>query len=263
MVDVAALITDLISAGTDPVLVGRVAAALAEREAVIVEKRDEQAERRREMDRERKARVRGIPQTSADSADNPPPEEKRKVSPCTPSKEKTQTPSHHLASLGDENISATSKKRSTRLPADWTPDEAGADYARGLGLTSAEIAIETEKIRDWSASSPNGVKKDWSAAWRNWVRSASERKAQNESRRPERSVARPASNNPRLAQALGSLWGRGGVTDPFATTVDGDEVDADEGDRLDRARAVFSAHVERNRRGSRDDGVFDGLYEVR
>lgn len=55
MSDIASLIADLVAAGTAPELVGRVAAALAERPAVVVEKVDQQAERRRAADRERAA----------------------------------------------------------------------------------------------------------------------------------------------------------------------------------------------------------------
>jgi len=66
-VSIAAIITDLIAAGTPAELVGRVAEALAARDVVTVQVRDEAAERRRAADRERKANVRGIPQTSADA----------------------------------------------------------------------------------------------------------------------------------------------------------------------------------------------------
>jgi hypothetical protein len=62
---VGALIAELITAGVEAALVGRVAAALSEREAVIV--RDESADRRRERDRERK-RLRN-PRNSAESAE--------------------------------------------------------------------------------------------------------------------------------------------------------------------------------------------------
>lgn len=51
MTDVASLIEDMVRAGVDPELIGRTAAALVEREPVVM--RDEQAERRRAMDRER------------------------------------------------------------------------------------------------------------------------------------------------------------------------------------------------------------------
>lgn len=87
MVDVAALIADLVAAGVPAELVGRTAAALAEREPVLIP--DEQAERRRAADRDRKRAVRGIPQTSAESADTVSP---KKEIPPTPPKEKT-TPS--------------------------------------------------------------------------------------------------------------------------------------------------------------------------
>ncbi len=66
MNEVASVIADLVIAGVDAALVGRVAAALAAREAVLIP--DEQAQKRRERDRERQ-RVRRNPQTSAESAD--------------------------------------------------------------------------------------------------------------------------------------------------------------------------------------------------
>jgi hypothetical protein len=69
MADVAGLITELIQAGTDPTLVGRVAAAFAEREAIPVLVRDEAAERRRQKDRDRKQLLCGNPRKSADSAE--------------------------------------------------------------------------------------------------------------------------------------------------------------------------------------------------
>lgn len=51
MTEVAKLIADMVRAGVDPDLIGRAAAALAEREPVRVV--DEQAERKRTADRER------------------------------------------------------------------------------------------------------------------------------------------------------------------------------------------------------------------
>lgn len=52
MSDVAALIADMVRAGVDPELIGRTAAALSAREPVKIV--DDQAERRREIDRLRK-----------------------------------------------------------------------------------------------------------------------------------------------------------------------------------------------------------------
>lgn len=90
MSTVATLIADMVRAGVDPDLIGRTAAALAEREPAKV---DEQAERRRAADRDRKrsSRLRN----SAESADaplspsldkeaSPTPPEEIKLSPLTP-----------------------------------------------------------------------------------------------------------------------------------------------------------------------------------
>jgi 5-methylcytosine-specific restriction endonuclease McrA len=55
MTDIARLITDMVSEGVSAEIIGRVAAALAEREPVLL--KDDQAERRRMADRERKQRL--------------------------------------------------------------------------------------------------------------------------------------------------------------------------------------------------------------
>ena len=54
MSEVASIIADLVRAGVDPVLIGRVAAAFAENVQTVQNVQDEGAERRREIDRRRK-----------------------------------------------------------------------------------------------------------------------------------------------------------------------------------------------------------------
>jgi hypothetical protein len=51
-------------------------------------------------------------------------------------------------------------QRAARLSEDWFPKE------------FEEEKIELEKFRDWARSAPGqkGVKADWDATWRNWVR---------------------------------------------------------------------------------------------
>ncbi len=93
---IAAIITDLIAAGTPAELVGRVAEALAARDVVTVQVRDEAAERRRAADRERKANVRGIPQTSAEPVSLPSLE--KEIPPRPPKENTTLT---HLSSSLD------------------------------------------------------------------------------------------------------------------------------------------------------------------
>lgn len=51
-------------------------------------------------------------------------------------------------------------QRATRLSEDWFPMEFEGE------------AVELEKFRDWARSAPGqkGVKADWDATWRNWMR---------------------------------------------------------------------------------------------
>jgi len=84
MSDVAAIIADLVRAGVDPDLIGRTAAALADREPLKIV--DEQAERRRAKDRERK-RLRN----SAESAEVPPLSSPEGSSPTPPSPKPLQS----------------------------------------------------------------------------------------------------------------------------------------------------------------------------
>lgn len=67
--------------------------------------------------------------------------------------------------------------RGSRLPDDWLPSQAGGLFAAealgGIERSSAELL----KFRDYWRAKPGaaGVKLDWEATWRNWVRSAAER----------------------------------------------------------------------------------------
>ncbi len=71
--------------------------------------------------------------------------------------------------------------RGTRLPADWTLTTKLAAEARRVRsdlelppLTDVELRAEGAKFRDhWhAASGAKGVKLDWLATWRNWIRNA-------------------------------------------------------------------------------------------
>lgn len=136
------------------------------------------------------------------------------------------------------------EKRSSRLPSDWQPDAEMVEYAVGLKFTPEEIRIETEKIRDWSVNSPNGAKRDWGAAWRNWMKSASERKTN----APNRQTGKGAelfSSNPRIAQAMRSLRDGGRTTDPFGAAPGGDTGDLPLGDRGTGGGDIFAQYAGR------------------
>lgn len=70
------------------------------------------------------------------------------------------------------NISSPKKASGCRLSADWVlPDDLEA-WALSQGLTLPRVQHEAEKFRDyWSAQAgARGVKLDWAAIWRVWIR---------------------------------------------------------------------------------------------
>lgn len=72
----------------------------------------------------------------------------------------------------------TTKKRegagATLLPKDWKPSEESLSVMREH-FPWLDLKLETHKFRDyWSAATKSARKKDWEAAWRNWIRRAAE-----------------------------------------------------------------------------------------
>jgi hypothetical protein len=67
-------------------------------------------------------------------------------------------------------------ERGTRLPAGWSPGPEQAAFAESLGIRNGVAAAELEKFRDYWAAQPGqkGVKTDWTATWRNWLRRKAE-----------------------------------------------------------------------------------------
>jgi len=68
--------------------------------------------------------------------------------------------------------------RGTRLPPEWVLTRRLATIGMDTGLTEPEVRVEGEKFRDfWAAKTgANATKLDWDATWRNWCRSAVERR---------------------------------------------------------------------------------------
>jgi hypothetical protein len=62
--------------------------------------------------------------------------------------------------------------RGSRLPVDWQPAHGDLVFAANSGWSNEHVAIEVDKFRDYWISQPGqkGVKTDWRATWRNWVR---------------------------------------------------------------------------------------------
>jgi hypothetical protein len=62
--------------------------------------------------------------------------------------------------------------RGSRLDAAWQPTASDTEFAAELGCEPSRIAMTAARFRDYwlSAAGKAAVKRDWSAAWRNWVR---------------------------------------------------------------------------------------------
>jgi hypothetical protein len=69
------------------------------------------------------------------------------------------------------------QSRGTRVTADWTPSLGERSFAKQEGFGEPEIDREANKFRDyWTAcAGAKGVKLDWSATWRQWIRNGAER----------------------------------------------------------------------------------------
>lgn len=87
-------------------------------------------------------------------------------------------------------------KRGTRLPDDWMPTQELID-AMSAESPHVDLRWETTKFRDYWDAQPGtkGVKADWDATWRNWIRRAAE------NHRPGQATA-PSASQRRVDNAI-------------------------------------------------------------
>ena len=150
------LLARLIEAGTPAALIEEVAMLLAEKkisDAAIAD--------RREKDRNRQERKRSRENTDCHVTER---DSNNGAFPAPPNENNLTPPTH---------TPVYKTPRARRLPADWVPAPLPSQLldqvlAWKAGLLESELA----KFRDWAASAPDktGLKKDWDAAWRNWLR---------------------------------------------------------------------------------------------
>jgi len=94
-----------------------------------------------------------------------------------------KVPQEHLPSSTEEQKknktpSVSTAKRGTRVPDDFYPDEKMSAWFIAEGFDKLfHGKTEHEKFMDFWRAKPGagGVKLDWPATWRNWMRSAAER----------------------------------------------------------------------------------------
>lgn len=84
-------------------------------------------------------------------------------------------------SAGARDVSRSHSKPKPKTPSkggyidpDWRPGEAGLAYATEHGLSAERASHEAERFRDYwlQQDGARARKRDWSAAWREWVRRA-------------------------------------------------------------------------------------------
>lgn len=69
------------------------------------------------------------------------------------------------------------QNRGSRITPEWAPSDAERAFAKQEGFSDWEVQRETQKFRDyWTAcAGAKGVKLDWSATWRQWIRNGADR----------------------------------------------------------------------------------------
>lgn len=67
--------------------------------------------------------------------------------------------------------------RGKRLPDNWRLPRRLGEWAMLQGLSEAEVRREAETFKDYWISVPGqrGVKRNWDATWRNWIRKSAEK----------------------------------------------------------------------------------------
>lgn len=77
--------------------------------------------------------------------------------------------------LKEEAKASSQKNRGSRLPGDWCLPKDWGQWAVSQGYPEAAVRHEAEKFRDYwhSVAGQKGVKRDWLATWRNWIRNSS------------------------------------------------------------------------------------------
>lgn len=116
-------------------------------------------------------------------------------------------------------------KRGTRLLEDWIVPESWIAWAVEEGMPGAKAKSEADRFRDYWIAQPGrkGVKLDWQATWRNWIRTGMERagitRNENASAEPNwRALCRAAKARPESwdRKALGPPPGESGCRVPEA-----------------------------------------------
>jgi hypothetical protein len=153
-------------------------------EAILIavralEGRDDALEQKRSVERERKRRQRARERDTDGNVTG----QSRDMDVTVP---ETVTEKPSLSLLPNENNSNPTThthpetqtpraRKGTRLPADWSPADLDDRTATEVSAwPDGAVDRELSKFRDWASAAPGakGIKSDWDATWRNWLRKA-------------------------------------------------------------------------------------------
>lgn len=92
-----------------------------------------------------------------------------------------------IPTLEKEEPNGSSKKRGQRLADDWLPSTKDIEFATKAGHDPGAISAIADEFRDYWHAQPGqrGVKLDWEATWRNWIRREGKRSTNGRGRKPK------------------------------------------------------------------------------
>jgi len=101
--------------------------------------------------------------------------------------------------------------RGTRLPSNWVLPRSWGEYALAQGLRDHEVRREADNFKDYwlGLAGAKGIKLDWEATWRGWVRRTAERLGRAPILVPSApAAADPATFSHETWQAIVRAWRR-------------------------------------------------------
>lgn len=81
------------------------------------------------------------------------------------------TPSSSSPSSSSSRLFIKSEKKASKVPEAFAPDPEMLEWALREGFTPEEVSVETPAMIDHFVGT-GGVKRDWRATWRNWMRNS-------------------------------------------------------------------------------------------
>jgi len=171
----------------------------------VVHWKDRQFQSDRSAERQKRYRERHKGNGDGDPEQVPPvtvtSPSRHRDAPETETETETETEAEADKSTSLRSVARARTAKGCRLPGDFVPDAA---FAAESGLSSSEAQAEADKFRDyWLAKAgASGVKLDWQATWRNWVRRAAENRQHQARGSPAPKPMTPSQFADQLARSL-------------------------------------------------------------